>query len=37
MNENYLFFDTPSACPETLYNYVENILDLRKTDQKVSE
>ena len=37
MNEDSLFFDTLSACHETLYNYVENILDRSKTDQTVSE
>ena len=37
MNEKSLLFDTPSACNETLYNYVENILDGCKTEQNVSE
>ena len=37
MNDNYLFFDTPSACHETLQTYVENMLDRHKTDQNISE
>ena len=37
MNENYLFFDTPSACHENLQTYVENILERIKTDQNVSD
>ena len=37
MNENSLLFETTSACHETLYTYVENILDGCKMDQTVSE
>ena len=37
MNEKYLFFDTMSACHETLYNQVENILDRHKMDKNISE
>ena len=34
-NNQEEFFDTPSACYETLYTYVENILNESKTDQNV--
>ena len=33
MNDNSLLFHTTSVCHETMYNYVENILDERKMDQ----
>ena len=35
MNKKSLFFDTPSACHETLYTYVEKILNGRKTDGEI--
>ena len=37
MNDNYLFFDTPSACHENIFTYIENILDGLKIDINVSE
>ena len=37
MNEKFLFYDTLSACHETMYTYVENIIDVSKKDQKASD
>ena len=37
MKEESLLFETLSACPDTMYNYVENVLNGWKTDQVISE
>ena len=36
MNDN-TFFDIPSACHETLYAYVQDILDGRNMDEDLPE
>ena len=33
----YAFFDTPFACHKTLWSYVENIPNGRKTDKDIPE
>ena len=33
----FFFFDTPFACHETLFTYVENMIDERNMDEDIPE